>query len=87
MRPMYTYIMNMNRKPQQYIKLTWIMVVRMASMRHIYTFTIIINTFYIIVKGRVAGILRPKSTYYIITTTITSFIATKTFTKRPIPKI
>ena len=36
--------------------------------------TITINTFSMITKGRVDGILRPKSTYYIITNTTTYFM-------------
>ena len=53
-------------------------------MRPISISSITINTFYMILKGRVAVLLRPKSTSSIIITAITSLIFMKTFmnTKR-----
>ena len=65
-------------KIQQYTKLSYIMRERGAGLRHISTYPITINTLSTIVKGRVAYLLRPNSTYTIVTLTITSYIVMKT---------
>ena len=51
------------------------MGVIVAGLRHIFTSPITINTFSKILKRRVSGLLKPKSTYFIITTYITPLIS------------
>ena len=69
------------QKTQLYTKLAWITGGRGADLRPISTSTIIINTFYVIVKVIVDGILRPNSMSFIIITTINYFIVMNNFTE------
>ena len=58
-RPMFTYLISMNRETQQYTNPTYIMRLRVAGLRPISISTIINNKLYKIVKRRVYFILRP----------------------------
>ena len=78
LRPMSTFLVNINIKPPKYNKITCIMGGRGYVMRNISSSPITINTFYGVVKGIVDDILRPNSTSSIITPTTTYYIVTKT---------
>ena len=74
LRPMSTSALAITLKPQWYINITWIIGGIGSVLIPISTSPITINTFYVIVKGRVADPLRPTSASCAITPTIFSFI-------------
>ena len=90
-RPIYTSLITMiafiNSKRSYIAKqksntITWVMRGRVADLRPISTSPITINTCSNIQKRRVASLLIPKSTSYIINTSITSLITTNSLINR-----
>ena len=68
------FFMTIAIKTQLSTKHTWIMGGRGDGMRHISNYPINMNNLAIILKDRVYDILRPTSTSFTITPTMTSFI-------------
>ena len=66
--------MTITIKTKWYTKHTWIIGGRGSDLRLILTSSVIINSFSVILKVKVADTLRPNSTSYTITPTIASFV-------------